>query len=138
MRLKLLEHKGLAARSAPDIWVATELAASVAVSHAAPDNYEVVKQIGVGRFFRARRDRRPGLFEVAEHANIGRGWAIRDLQSGELISEQDLANIEPFTGYVYRCAKCGHRDELDIETNNAWRMIRERAMCRSVPPVALR
>jgi hypothetical protein len=94
LRLKTLERRGLAKRSANgDIWRPTDAAHDVDLTNAAPDNYVVIKAIGMMRPFYAVRNGARGLFEAVEHDN-GRGWAIRDLKKGDLIGDEHVSDIQ--------------------------------------------
>ncbi|AQH06072.1 hypothetical protein A9R05_42245 (plasmid) [Burkholderia sp. KK1] len=46
-----------------------------------------------------------------------------------------MTDIEPFTGYVYRCAKCGHRGEQRLDDDSREGDVSECASCgASVTP----
>lgn len=97
-RLSLLASKELAVELPSGAWEPTARGQAADTSNAIPDAYEIIStQVGWGGQFSATRDGKTRLFEVVEHANIGRGWLLSDLQSNEIVSEKSLLDIKPIS-----------------------------------------
>jgi len=97
--VKLLVAKGLATEVSAGRWEPTPQGKATDVSNAAPDSYEVVSGFarqGYETKFAAKHNGVAGIFQVAEHANFGRGWMVRNIETNEIVSNADLLDIAPY------------------------------------------
>jgi hypothetical protein len=66
--------------------------------HGAVDNYDRIQALGGTMVkFNATYLGKAGVFRAVEHANIGRGWTVEQVDTHEHVDSRLLQNIHAFT-----------------------------------------
>lgn len=66
----------------------------------APDVYEQIRELaraGNQTRFKATHQGVPGVYQVAEHFNFGRGWLVWHVETGALVRSTQLTDVQALT-----------------------------------------